>query len=222
MRALLAGALLLLAPALAQADEDLESFSEPGFYVGVSGLYTHNFFDAQIDNALEDFLNSKVDVSIDDSWGINARIGYRAASWFAIEAQYEFVDEFDVKAKAPDLPIPIPRQKIFSIKGHTITANTRFIVPLWRTQPYVLLGAGYSMYESDVTAVAKPLIGSGGKERGFAGRAGGGVDFYLTPHLVVNAEATALLTTQDFSRPDVGSIDELWYVTASGGIRYQF
>jgi opacity protein-like surface antigen len=220
-RALFIGLATLAVTAPALADEDEASFYDPGFYVGVSGVYTHNFFDGQVDSALEDAIGQDVDVSIDDSWGINARVGYRAASWFAIEAHYEYIDEFDVKAKIKGL---IPNQKIFSIEGHTLTANTRWIIPLWRTQPYILLGAGYSLYESDVVSnpVVKQLLGSGGKQSGFAGRGGGGIDLYLTEHLVANAEATALLTTQDFGKRDTGNIDDLWYVSLGAGLRYQF
>lgn len=217
-RMLLAAAVLLsfLAPATTQAGD----FSDSGFYVGVSGVYTHNFFDEHVDQAISDAVGGDVDVSIDDSAGLNARVGYRALSWFAIEAQYEWVKDFDVKAKIDALALS--KQRIFSIEGHTITANTRFIVPIWRTQPYVLLGAGYALYDSDVRSIVKPIIGSGGKERGFAGRLGGGLDLYVTEHIVLNTEATALLTTQDFSTPDTGNIDDLWYMSLSAGLRYQF
>jgi opacity protein-like surface antigen len=218
-RPLLAGfaTLMIALPAIAGGDE----FDQPGFYVGISGIYTHNFFDGQVDKALEDAIGQDVDVAIDDSWGVNARVGYRAASWFAIEAQYEYIDQFDVKAKIKGL---IPNQKIFSLEGHTITANTRWILPIWRTQPYLLLGAGYSLYESDVVSnpVVKQLLGSGGSEGGFAGRLGGGLDLYLTEHLVANVEGTALLTTQDFGKRDTGNIDDLWYFGLGAGLRYQF
>lgn len=204
----------------ATADDAEDPYDAPGFYVGASGLYTHNFFDAQVSDAIEDEFGGDVDVAIEDSWGVNARLGYRVASWFAIEAQYEYVNEFDVEAKIEGLGIP--KQKIFTIEGHTLTGNARFIVPVWRVQPYMLVGAGYSLYESDVESEAKPFIGNGGKQDGFAGRAGGGLDFYLTPHIVLNAEVTGLVTTQDFSKPDAGQIDELWYISAGGGLRYQF
>jgi opacity protein-like surface antigen len=214
--------LLVAAPAQTRASDDDTSFSDPGFYVGVSGVYTHNFFDAQVDDAISDlFAPAKVDASIDDSWGINARVGYRAASWFAVEAQYEYIDAFDVKAKV-GAPVSLPNTTFFSIEGHAFTGNARLILPIWRVQPYLLFGAGYALYESDVKSFAKPLLGNGGKESGFAGRAGGGIDFYLTEHIVANAEVTALVTTQDFGSPDTGDIDDLYYVSIGGGLRYQF
>ena len=51
---------------------------------------------------------------------------------------------------------------------------------------------------------------------------GVGIDLYATSHIVVNAEVSALITTQDFSKPDQGSIDELWYLSAGLGLQYRF
>lgn len=203
----------------AQAERDDTSYSDRGFYVGVGGLYTHNLFEDEIDDALEDGVGTDADVAVDDSWGVNARVGYRAASWFAVEAHYEYVDGFDVRGSIEGL---FANEKMFSLSGHTLTANTRFIVPVWRTQPYFLLGAGLSLYESEVSSIAQPVIGLGGNESGFAARAGGGMDFYLTSNVVLNTEASVLVTTQDFSRPDVDHIDELWYLSVGAGLRYQF
>jgi opacity protein-like surface antigen len=228
---LLAAALLLFAlPVQADDKDDDEGFGNTGPYIGFSGVYTHNFFDAQVDDALEQFLGEKVDVAIDDSWGLNARLGYRLTSWFAIEAQYEYIDDFDVKARVPSGQInniPVPgidkNQKLFTVEGHTLTGNMRFIAPLWRTQPYVLLGAGYSLYESDVTQVGRLLINDGGgKQSGFAGRAGGGIDLYITKNIIANSEVSVLFTTQDFSNRDTGNIDDLWYVSIGAGLKYQF
>ena len=211
-------------------DDDEEDFGNTGLYIGFSGVFTHNFFDAQVDDALESFLDEKVDVAIDDSWGLNGRIGYKAASWFAVEVQYEYIDDFSVKARVPSgmiMGIPVAgvdqNQKLFTIEGHTLTGNVRFIAPIWRTQPYVLLGAGYSLYESDVTQLGRRITDdSGGKQGGFAGRAGGGIDLYITENIVANSEVSVLFTTQDFGKRDTGNIDDLWYVSIGGGLRYQF
>ena len=211
--------LALLAPFSAAAEDD---FERPGVYFGLSGIYTHNFFDDQIDDVLSDLVGTSVNVTIDDSAGLNARLGYRAASWFAAELQYEWVDAFDVKAKATGFP----SRRVFDIEGHTLTLNTKWIAPIGRTQPYLLLGAGYSRYESNVNSsigsIGSLLPDDGGKEGGFAGRVGTGIDLYVTSHIVVNAEVSALFTTQDFSKPDQGSIDELWYLSAGAGLQYRF
>ncbi len=211
--------LALLVPSAAAADED---FARPGMYVGLSGIYTHNFFDEQIDGVLSDLVGTSVDVTIDDSAGLNARLGYRAVSWFAAELQYEWVDAFEVRARA----LGFPARRVFDIEGHTLTLNTKWIAPFSRTQPYLLVGAGYALYESNVNSslgsVGSLLPDNGGKQGGFAGRVGAGIDLYATRHIVVNAEVSGLITTQDFSKPDRGSIDELWYLSAGLGLQYRF
>lgn len=84
-------------PARAEADdESADPFDRPGPYVTLAGSYAYNFFDQEIEDYLEDELDEQGSVDIEDSGGINARIGYRAASWFAAELDYEWIDRYDV------------------------------------------------------------------------------------------------------------------------------
>ncbi len=66
-------------------------------------------------------------------------------------------------------------------------------------------------------AVLYPIdVGSGALESGldFGFRAGGGIDFYLNEHLVLNWEATAVIPT--------GKLDTLNYYSFGWGIEYRF
>ena len=209
------------------ASAEQESFARTGAYFGLSGIYTHNFFDGQIDDAFSDLVGGSVDVDIDDSSGLNARLGYRAASFIAFELQYEWVDNFETKVTSP-LPLLSGESATIDITGHSLTANMKLIIPTWRIQPYFLVGAGYSLYESDTsfTPVFTLIPGidqiDGGKESGFAARGGAGIDWYITRHIVLNTEVTALVTTQDFKKPDTGSIDNLYYLSIGAGLQYRF
>ncbi len=51
---------------------------------------------------------------------------------------------------------------------------------------------------------------------------GGGFDVYLANNLVLNAEATVLLTTGDFNTPAADDLDDLYYLSVGVGLRYQF
>lgn len=216
--AALLAVLLLMLPSAAIASQDDDPYDRPGFYIGVSGAYTHNFFDDQIDDAFEDQVGN-VDVDIDDSFGINARIGYRAASFIAFELQYEWIDNFETTVTISG---PLGGDATFDITGHTLTANMKLIVPSWRIQPYFLLGAGYALYDVDTNSFSSTQGFDGGKESGFAARAGGGIDWYLTQSLVFSTELTALVTTQDFNKPDNGDIDNLYYLSMSAGLQWRF
>jgi len=244
---LLAAGLTLSAPAaLAQeweweADErdrelaaetavDDDPYDRPGFYAGISAIYTYNFFDQEIEDFLEDELGEQGSVDIDDSGGLGARVGYRAASWFAAEVQYEWIETYDVDVSGNVGPGGSNiGGRLYDIEGHTLTLNTKWIVPFWRIQPYLLIGAGYSFYDVGRGPLAAPLEAAdndieidGGKQDAFAGRAGLGLDLYLTQHIVVMAEATAMVTTEDFETPSEGAIDDLYYVSFSAGLQYRF
>lgn len=225
-------ACLFLLPAIAWAgeDEDHDPFDRPGPYVTVAGSYTYNFFDQQIEDYLEDELGEQGSVDIDDSGGLNARLGYRAASWFAAELAYEWIDRYDVEVGGDLGPGGGALSgRLYDIEGHTLTANGRLIVPFWRIQPYLLLGAGLSVYDVDRGPVAGPLEAQdddieieSGRSAAFAGRVGLGLDLYLTSNIVLQAEGTALYTTQDFETPDEGAIDDLYYLAISAGLQFRF
>jgi len=226
----LAAALLLLAGTVSAepsaADDD--PFDRPGLYLGLAGVYTQNLFDQEIEDFLSDELGEDIGIDIDDSRGINARLGYRAASWFAAELQYEWVESYEVEGSLVVGASTIGG-KLYDVGGHTLTVNTKWIVPFWRIQPYLLLGAGYSFYDVDRGVLAGPVEAldedieiDGGGQSGFAARGGLGLDLYLSRNIVLTTEATALLTTDDFEAPDEGAIDNLYYLSVSAGIQYRF
>lgn len=230
---LLLASLVLVSLAAGQAganDSTDDPFDRRGFYVSAAGVYTHNFFDKEIEKFLEDELGAQGRVDIDDSGGLNARVGYRAASWFAAELEYEWIDRYDVSIGGSLGPGGTPLSgKLYDIEGHTFTLNTRWIVPFWRVQPYLLLGAGYSLYDVGRGSVAPVLEAQsskikieGGIQGAFAGRVGLGLDFYLTQSVVLQTEATALITAKNFKTPDEGAIDDLYYLAFSAGLQYRF
>ncbi len=209
---------------------DDDPFDRPGFYAGVSGVYTYNFFDKQIEDSLEDELGQQGSVDIQDSGGVNARVGYRAASWFAAELQYEWIASYDVDVSGDVGPGGSTISgRLYDIEGHTLTVNTKWIIPFWRMQPYLLLGAGYSLYDVGRGPLAAPIEAAdadirieGGKQSAFAGRAGLGLDVYLTDKIVLMTEATAMVTTKNFEAPSDSSIDDLYYLAFSAGLQYRF
>ena len=226
---LVAAPLLFVGAALAEeSPPDDDPYDRPGLYLGLSGVYSHNLFDQEIEDFLSDELAQDIRVDIEDSKGINARLGYRVASWFAAELQYEWIDSYEVEGSVVIGGTPFGG-KIYDIGGHTLTLNTKWIVPFWRIQPYLLLGAGYSLYDVNRGVLAGPVealgddinIGSG-KQSGFSGRGGLGLDLYLSRNVVLTTEATALLTTDDFDAPDEGAIDNLYYLSVSAGLQYRF
>lgn len=195
---------VVLAPGLALADD----FDRSGLYVGVGGAYGYDFFK----DAIQDVVPSGVGVDVNDTGGLNARLGYRLFSWIAFEAHYEWMDEFTT-----DVSIPNVGTTTLDYTTHSFSGNLKFLLPIWRIQPYISLGVGGQYYILDEST------GLIGHETGWAflGRPAGGIDFYITKHWVVNAEAAGMLATTDINT--VGqNVTDLFYVSVGGGIQYRF
>jgi opacity protein-like surface antigen len=249
---LAAGLLLAATPAIAQEQVDVQDddpFDRAGFYFGLGGVYQNNPFENQIEDAIDDELDdiivgtstlqiSGFSLDIDDSGGINALVGYRAASFFAAEIEYEWIDDYDVEVSGTGTFVSGPLAgtslsasgDLYNIEGHTLTLNTKWIVPFWRIQPYASVGGGLGFYEVKRGSAADliELLTNGdvdiedGKETSLAGRFGIGIDWYVLENLLINTRATVVLTTQDFGTPDEDTVDDLNYLSFGAGLQYRF
>jgi len=171
--------------------------------VGASRAF--NFFETYLDN--EPVLSN---IDFGDRWGVNARAGYRLTSWFALEGEYEWLD---------DMNATLGSVEIARIGVQTATANFRLIAPFWRVQPYFLGGVGAVFFKTSGPLDLK--IDS----TAFAGRVGLGVDVYLTKSILLNAGAEAMLTN---AKTTIGtpsgsvSANGLGLVTLQVGLGYRF
>lgn len=195
-----------LAPTAALADE--EGFSHGGLYFGAGGSYVTDTFESSLEDALDDVVPGGVSVDIDESAGVNAVIGYRLLPFLAIEAEYEWIDDFDIK---------IDGVKAATLGANSGTVNLKWIVPTWRIQPYLLTGAGFTVWDFEDS------LGLGLSETSteFAGRLGLGLDLYLTHNLLLTAGANAVLTDTDFSIAGQ-NVSPIFYVGGQAGLQFRF
>ena len=199
-----ASIVLLAALAVPNARADSE-FARSGPYVGVGATYGINVLESAFDDVLGN------NVNVDNTWGANARLGYRATSWLAVEAEYEYLDNFEVS---------VDSMRLADLQAQTISANLRFIVPIKRFQPYLVLGAGATMFSLDDNAVP----GLDVDHSSFSGRIGLGFDVYLTRSIVLGIGADAVVsnaevTDEFFSGNSSGSLS---YVALHAGFDYRF
>jgi opacity protein-like surface antigen len=189
-------------PSARAADPD---FARSGVYVGVGGTYGFNL----LESAFDDVLGS--DVEVDDTWGFNARLGYRALRWLAVEVEYEYLDNFEVS---------VDDFRLADLKAQTISGNLRFIVPIRRFQPYLCLGAGATLFSLDDNAVP----GLDVDHSSFSGRLGLGFDVYVTRNIVLGIGADAVLSTAEvedsYFSGDTSS--SLSYIAVHAGLGYRF
>ncbi len=182
MRArMLAPILGLALVTVAGASPDTPATGRTGAYVGGGVLY-----------AVEDL--DDAGVGFGDSWGFDARGGYRVHRNIAVEGQLQYFDEFGAGVSTP-----FGRADL-DLQGLAVTANAKGYPLTGRIQPYSLLGIGFSWFEA--TARLRGLTATDSSVD-FVFRGGGGIDFYLTDHVVLNAEATYLLVTGDFDNGGV-------------------
>jgi len=210
MRLLLAFSLCTVVATSAGA----EDFSRPGLYLGLGGTFGTDLFEDDVEDVVEDLTGTPVDLDIDSSWGLNTVAGYRIASFFATELQYEYIDSFQIAVSSP-------AASELDLTGHVMTLNLKLVLPTWRIQPYLLLGIGGAYYQAEGSVLGTNLFTN--DEWVLAGRVGGGIDFYLTEHLVLNVAATTVLTADEvssnFSAEDVGGLN---YVAVQAGLQYRF
>lgn len=201
---LVLGASIALLPGLARAEWG--EFTHSGLYLGAGGLFTQN---SLMENQISDAL--PIGVSVDDSWGVDGVLGYRAFSFLAAELEYEYVNGYDIASSGV---------KLASLRAHLLTANLKAIWPLWRVQPYLLGGVGFVNWKID----DELGVGLPSESTDLAGRVGGGVDIHLTSRLVLNTGADVVLANTDLASdfPGARNIDFLGYVSVGAGLQYRF
>jgi outer membrane protein W len=144
--------------------------------VGLNAAWGYPLFEDQIRKVTGD-----ATATVDPSWGLDARLGLRLLSFLAVEGQYEWMDDFEVAVSGGTA----------NLTGNTFTGNVKFYIPVWRVQPYILAGIGFTKYKIE------SALAPSAKQDLFAGRVGGGLDLYLTQKVALNAEVAALLTASD-------------------------
>jgi hypothetical protein len=207
---LVLGSLLLSSGSFAQDEEDDDGgggdYGREGGYVGLGGTYLFESFDTDdIEDDIEDglaaagFPGVNASVDVDDTWGLNARLGGRFGSWFAMELVGDWFDEADVdvdlSGAGPGVSADVEAWAVtYNLKGYLLTG---------RVQPYVLAGGGYLDIDADEVDAGD-----------FTWRLGGGYDFYTTENIVLNLEAAYYVPT--------GDVRDFDFITVGLGLLYRF
>jgi opacity protein-like surface antigen len=207
MTPLVLGLLMIgcLFPGVVRAQDGDEDFARPGFYLGAGATYAISEADKAVERV------TLQHVSIDNTLGINARAGYRFLSWLAAELEYEWTSGFEAKGAGG--------AKLLSLEGNILTLNGKLILPTGRVQPYLLAGFGGTAFSvTDQARLGLKVSGTGA-----AARLGGGLDIYVTPHIVLNLGADVVGTTNNLSQATrARSQTGLDYVSTQLGLQYRW
>ncbi len=223
-------ALLLLAGA-SRAQEDAPAPAPPdygrdGAFVAVAFAYHTPLFENHVDNRIETKSVTTPTVAcgtcnfvshLDPSLGIDARLGYRFLRHFALEAEVEWIAEYDVELF--ETTSGGGGSQRTGIKGVGGSANLRLYPFTGWLQPYVELGLGYQRLER--TQKKRITVGATTfqtrvdvSDGDVVGRFGGGFDFYVDPRWGVNLGAA-------YVAPG-GSLEKYEAVSSHAGFFYRF
>jgi outer membrane protein W len=206
---LLAAVCLAVFGAIAPNARGADDFGRKGAYFGIGASRAMNTFEDTFRDAIP-----FPEVTVSDTWGLNARGGYRFASWFATELEYEYLDRFGVRAGGV---------QVATLTTHTITDNAKFILPAGRFQPYLLVGLGVIIPDSNGKSSAIEMKGD---QVAATGKLGLGMDFYATRNLTLNLGFEAVVNDARIKTTTFGFVDDdghgLNYVTMQLGFGYRF
>jgi opacity protein-like surface antigen len=179
--------LLLIAwVAFASASRAQDPYSRPGGYVsgGIGGAFQ---------NFRGDF--DPLGAEVSNAFVVGGRIGRRAHRFLAFDASVDYtVVGFDLSTDASQ-----------SVDAKTLLGFTNMrLMPIGgRIQPFALAGAGILWADLECSDPSGGIdcasAGFDAHELAFAGRFGGGLDVYLTRHLMVSGELAYVMPTGDLA-----------------------
>lgn len=180
---------VLLCAGVARAAEEID-YARTGPYAGIGFIYAPAVFnvdDAEVALAAATRL-SRIGITDDNSFGLDARAGYRFHPHLAAEADYQFIPGFSLSRSGGS--------RLADVTTHTFTLNGKAFAFTDTFQPYAVGGFGFLHANTDPA-----LAGFGGNGTTFAGRAGVGADYYLRPDIVLNVEFSAVLPMAPIQGP---------------------
>lgn len=189
---------LVAVPVASVADDAGANYARSGWYLGAGGVgASFRSADSKIES---DFGVSHADA--ENALGFNLSAGYRGHEHLAVEVAFELMDDTDVDLTGGDA---------VSIDSWTLMAYTKPYFMTGRVQPFLLAGLGVMQVRvSDLPS----LPSSGMSATEFAVRFGGGVDFYVSEHVVVELGVNYVLPTAD--------IKDFDYLAIEWGLKYRF
>ena len=139
----------------------------------------------------------------DDSWGINAKIGYRPIDIIAVQFDFDYFDKFEDNdffngdAELEIMTYMLSLKGNFNIKWYNVIS------------PYVIVGGGIMHVDGDLddASIAGISFDASGDETDWCGKVGGGFDFYLVENFSLNLEGN-----YTFGGNDLEDIDYFQFI----------
>jgi opacity protein-like surface antigen len=181
---------ITLASQAALAQENYPDFARNGFYIGgglAIGKYTK--FEDETEDLLAE-LGYVVEVDVGVPVGGDVQMGYRLHPHFAVQAHLTIL---------PNAKIEFDGFELLEIDALVVTGDLKVFALTGRLQPYALVGVG-----SMKAKISDPNgFVSSTSESDFAVRLAGGLEYYATQTVVLQAELGGILTSGDVNNTDL-------------------
>jgi opacity protein-like surface antigen len=206
--------LFVLAGPVRAAEDEIDS-ARSGPYIGVNAGAAIPNFDGEYF-----FTPPPFEARTDETTSLEllGRAGWRLLPYLAIEGQYEWVREWELTTKTTTCA---------EVDAEIITGNIRLFAPFEAIHPYAVVGAWAGRFRSRVIqrdfdvggtnrCAKTPAVDLRESNWELAFRFGGGLDVYVTRHVIVNLEASTIYAEDEpFGQ-------KFPFVSVSGGLGYRF
>jgi opacity protein-like surface antigen len=184
--------------------EDSDHFDCQRLYLGIGPMWALTNFHA---SSTKFTGGSGANVDAGNTYGADARIGYRVHPNIAVEAQGQYYGRANFDATPAGAA---GSTDVGSFEGASGTANVKIYPIVGRVQPYVLGGLGFlwAKVRNDIPGAKS------GDDTEVAGRGGLGVDIYLDENFAVNIEGSYL--------QPASNLKDFPLAAVTGGIQYHF
>jgi len=194
-------------------------YSRNGIYVGLGGSYGIEAFDDDADVEISSLLASlgyaglDVDLDVDNSFGMNGRVGYRFHPHFSVELKAEWLNGFDTDVTEV-APVMGPFTNM-ELETWVITGSMKAHLLTGRYQPYLTAGGGVMTVNIDLKDNSnRPRLSGAERFTDFTFRFGGGIDAYATENILLTVGV-------DYVLPQ-GNVSDYDFVSIGWGIEYRF
>ena len=178
-----------------------ENYGRSGVYLGASLYRTSDQFEDELDEEFDDvFPGSDVDVEAVN--GAGALLGLRVGSRFSLELIGERYEDMEIDLSALGLASDAELELWTAMLQAKLYLLTGFI------QPYVMAGAGYLDAKVELGGLSEDAAAP-------LGRAGAGIDIYLTRNLVLALQGA-------YSRGIGSELRDIDYFTFGGSLLFRF
>lgn len=180
-----------------------------GPYIGIGGSYAIENFD--LDSI--DFDGSRFNPDFDNTWGLNAKIGYQVIDWFALEFNFDYLSDFEADDKVVVEGVPVKGE--IEVDVMTFMVAAKFAAGMDAIRPFLVVGAGVMNADADVKARAPGVSESDSdSETDSCASLGLGVDFFASDNVSLGFEGSHVW--------GFGDLDEVRYYKLTVGVAYHF